>query len=99
MEDKITLIVTALPNPNNMESVQQYLKEVMPIFNEAGGKLVKRVKVDEVIYGNPSGMVLVMDFDSEKVIKSLFESEPYAALIPIRDKGFKEMNILIAHGM
>jgi uncharacterized protein (DUF1330 family) len=91
------LVVTAIPNPNEMESVQSYLKGVMPLFTAAGGNLVKRLKVGETIRGNASGMVLVMDFDSDKAITELFESDEYAALVPIRDKGFKEMNILMAH--
>ena len=99
MSEKATLIVTAIPNPNEMESVQAYLQGVLPLLMGAGGKPVKRLKVNGVIRGNPSGMVLVMDFDSDEAITALFESEEYAALIPIRDQGFTEMNILLTHEM
>ena len=99
MNEKATLVVTATPNPNEMESVQGYLQGVLPILLGAGGKLVKRLKVGEVINGNPSGMVLVMDFDSDEAITALFESDEYAALIPVRDQGFAEMNILLTHEM
>jgi uncharacterized protein (DUF1330 family) len=96
MSKEITLTVTALPNPEEMESVQGYLQGVMPLLMGAGGKLVKRQKVSKVVNGSPSGMVLVMDFESEDAITTMFESEEYAALIPNRDRGFKEMNILLA---
>jgi uncharacterized protein (DUF1330 family) len=99
MNEKATLVVTAVPNPDEMESVQAYLQGVMPIFQSAGGKLVKRLKVAEVINGKPSGMVLVMDFDSDEAITTLFASDDYAALMPVRDKGFAEMNILLSHEM
>jgi uncharacterized protein (DUF1330 family) len=99
MSEKATLVVTATPNPNEMESVQAYLQGVMPILAGAGGKLVKRLKVGEVIDGKPSGMVLVMDYDSDEAITALFESDEYAALIPVRDQGFAEMNILLTHEM
>ena len=99
MNEKATLVVTATPNPNEMESVQGYLQGVLPLLMGAGGKPVKRLKVNEVILGNPSGMVLVMDFDSDEAIAALFESDEYAALIPMRDQGFAEMNILLTHGM
>ena len=82
-----------------MEAVQGYLQGVLPLLMGAGGKLVKRLKVEEVIQGNPSGMVLVMDFDSDEAITALFESDEYAALIPVRDQGFAEMNILLTHEM
>ena len=97
--DKTTLVVTAVPNPNEMASVQEYLHGVLPLLMGAGGKPVKRLKVDEVINGNPSGMVLVMDFDSPDAITGMFASEDYAALVPMRERGFSEMNILVTHSM
>jgi uncharacterized protein (DUF1330 family) len=99
MNNTTTLIVTAVPNRNEMASVQEYLKGVLPLLTGAGGKLVKRLKVDKVMLGNPSGMVLVMDFDSVDSITEMFESDAYAALIPARDKGFAEMNILLSGEM
>ena len=99
MSDKTTLVVTAVPNPNEMESVQEYLQGVLPLLMGAGGKLVKRLKVDKPIHGNPSGMVMVMDFDSANAITTMFESDEYAALVPVRDRGFAEMNIQLTHEM
>ena len=99
MDASTTLIVTAMPNPDEMASVQEYLQGVMPLLMGAGGRPVKRLKVDEVIHGKPSGMVLVMDFDSDEAITGLFESEDYAALVPVRDQGFVEMNIQLTHEM
>lgn len=97
--EKTTLVVTAVPNPSEMASAQEYLKGVLPLLMGAGGKPVKRLKVDEVIHGNPSGMVLVMDFDSADTITGMFESQDYAALVPGRDRGFAEMNILLTQEM
>ena len=97
--EKTTLVVTAVPNPNEMPSVQEYLHGVLPLLMGAGGKPLKRLKVDEVINGNPSGMVLVMDFDSASAVSGMFESEDYAALIPARDRGFAAMNILLTRDM
>ena len=99
MSDATTLVVTAVPNPDQMGSVQEYLTGVMPLLMGAGGKLVKRLTVDKVIRGNPSGMVLAMDFDSAEAITTMFESDDYAALLPVRDRGFAEMNILLTHEM
>ena len=99
MSDTTTLIVTAVPNPDEMASVQEYLQGVMPLLTGAGGKLVKRLKVDRLVHGDPSGMVLVMDFDSADAITAMFESDDYAALIPTRDRGFVEMSILLTREM
>ena len=99
MNQQSTLVVTATPNPNEMESVQSYLQGVLPLLLSAGGNLVKRLKVADVILGKSTGMVLVMDFDSDEAITELFESDEYAELIPMRDQGFAEMNILLTHAM
>lgn len=99
MAEQATLVVTATPNPAEMGSVQAYLQGVMPLLQQAGGALVKRQKVGSVINGRASGMVLVMDFPSQDAVSELFESDAYAALIPARDKGFAEMNILVANDM
>jgi len=99
MNGKTTLVVTAMPNPNEMASVQEYLQGVLPLLKGAGGQLVKRLKVNKPIHGNPSGMVLVMDFDSAETITKMFESDDYAALVPVRDRGFSEMNILLSQEM
>jgi uncharacterized protein (DUF1330 family) len=99
MSEKATLVVTAIPNPDEMESVQNYLQGVLPLFTGAGGQLVKRLKVDRNIHGNPAGMVLVMDFDSAEAITAMFESDDYAALVPVRDRGFSEMNIQLTREM
>jgi uncharacterized protein (DUF1330 family) len=98
-DQKTTLVVTAVPNPNAMASVQEYLHGVLPLLTGAGGTPVKRLKVDKVINGRPSGMVLVMDFDSADAISGMFESEDYAALVPVRDRGFSEMNIVLTREM
>lgn len=98
-ESKTTLVVTAVPNPNEMASVQEYLHGVMPLLLEAGGELIKRQKVSKVINGSPSGMVLVMDFPSEQAVSELFSSKAYQAIVPAREKGFSEMNILITEGV
>ena len=49
--DKATLVVTATPNPNEMPSVQAYLQGVMPLLTQAGGAIVKRQKVGQVVIG------------------------------------------------
>jgi len=99
MGDKATLVVTAAPNPDEMQSVQAYLAGVMPLLLSAGGQLVKRQKVSHVVNGRQSGMVLVMDFDDVDAVTELFSSTAYSELMPARDKGFAEMNILVAGDM
>ena len=98
-ENKTTLVVTAVPNPDEMASVQEYLQGVLPLLTDAGGTLVRRLKLTTVLHGRPAGMVLVMDFESADAVAGMFESDDYKALVPVRDRGFAEMNILLTHEM
>ena len=99
MDEKATLVVTAVPNPNEMASVQEYLQGVLPLLMGAGGSVVRRLKTSKVVNGRASGMALVMDFESRDAITTMFDSPEYVALVPVRDRGFAEMNILIAGEM
>ena len=99
MDERATLVVTAVPNLNEMASVQEYLHGVMPLLIGAGGRLVRRLKTNRVLNGRPAGMVLVMDFESADAVAAMFESDDYSALVPVRDRGFAEMNILLTGEM
>lgn len=95
-----TLVVTATPNMNATEHVQAYLKGVTPLLLENGGELVYRGKTSKMLKGAPGfGMVLIMNFESQETIEKIFDSAEYAVLIPLRDKGFKQIDISISLAM
>lgn len=97
---KATLVVTAVPNPQEMEEMQTYLKGVVPVLTANGGEIVFRGKADKALVGELNfGMMLVMNFNSKEDIESTFESSEYKALIPHREKGFKKMDIVILDAM
>ncbi|MEG3619904.1 DUF1330 domain-containing protein [Magnetovibrio sp. PR-2] len=99
MDNKTTLVVTATPDPDEMATVQEYLRGVMPLLQGAGGQLIKRLKASQGIHGKTAAMVLVMDFSSASAISDMFASDEYAALVPVRDKGFVDMNIQLSQEM
>ena len=97
MSEKTTLVVTAMPNPAEQESMQTYLKGVFPLLMGAGGSLVKRVKVQSALAGKPPhAVVMVMDFPDQAKLEAMFASEQYQALLPSRDQGFASIDICFA---
>ncbi len=63
----------------------------------AGGTPVKRVRVTDTITGTAgTAVVLVMDFESTEAIQGVFASDAYKALLPDRETGFSNIEILIA---
>ncbi len=97
MTQPATLIVTAAPNPDNAEDLQGYVKQALPMLLNGGGEMIKRARVLEPVVGDITfGVMLVMEFPSAQAIRDVFESDAYAAIVPLRERGFKFMNIVIA---
>lgn len=95
-----TLVVTARPNPDAMDSVKEYLGGVQPLLMKAGGQVVKRLQVQDVLSGDAGyRMVLVMDFPDEGALREMLISDAYRALVPHRDRGFSAMDICLSSGM
>ena len=95
-----TLVVTATPAEGQGESMGRYLEGVGPLLANAGGTPVKRVRVTDTVVGTAgTAMALIMDFENEETIHDMFGSETYKALIPDRDKGFSNIEILITEAL
>jgi uncharacterized protein (DUF1330 family) len=99
MSEACTLIATAVPNPENMADMKAYMEQAGPLFAALGASPPKRMKVQEVVAGDAAAIVLVMDFPDRDAVSAMFASEAYQALIPVRSRGFRSMNIWIAQGM
>ncbi|MBF0277705.1 MAG: DUF1330 domain-containing protein [SAR324 cluster bacterium] len=95
-KSKTTMVVTAIPNPQAIEEMQTYLSRVVPILKEHGGEIVISGKTKKPVIGELNfGMLLVMNFETEEDIQKSFESLEYKKLIPLRDKGFRKMDVAI----
>lgn len=96
MSEKSLLIVNARVNPEHPEALKNYTEKATPLFKQAGGQPVGRYKVDEQILGEYTpDIVVVMEFPDNDSIKRVFDSEPYKALIPDREKAFHSLEIFI----
>ena len=96
MSDKATLIVTAMPNPNEMESLKRYQEEAGKLFDQAGAVVKNKFEIQSQPIGSAmKKMVFVVEFDSTETINNLFDSEEYKALIPFREKGFVSLDAYV----
>jgi|GEM_PF-2162140 len=94
---KTTLIVTSRANANDLAALQTYVKEVMPMLLALDGKVIKRSKISDEYYGeSPGEFLLIMDFPIKQKLIALFKSDEYQSLVPYRNNGFSEMNIMFA---
>lgn len=97
MTDSALVFVTAIPDPADQPAMQEYLQRVLPLLMAAGGKLLGRGMVQHVVVGTADfKMAMVMSFESVDAAQAVFEADNYQALKPVRDRGFKQINIAIA---
>ncbi|OIQ99142.1 hypothetical protein GALL_188790 [mine drainage metagenome] len=100
MSIKTTIIVTAVFNPDHMPAAQEYMKQAIPMLINGGGEVIRRVKVTRAVVGHKKYSVfLVMDFPSERAVDAIFSSKAYAEIIPLRNIGFKSIDIVCASPM
>ncbi len=91
------LVVTAKPNPDGADAMQQYVAQAGELLDAAGAQPVGRFKFTQGLAGGAfPPLTVVMEFPSVAAITDVFASDAYAALIPLRDQGFSEINISIA---
>jgi uncharacterized protein (DUF1330 family) len=71
------------------EKFQVYLNKVQQLSINFGAKLLAKGKVVRNITGGKCdhGVTIVVQFPGTKNIDSLFNSEEYQALIPLREEG------------
>lgn len=97
MSEKSTMIVNATLNSNEKEAFKYYAENSAPIFKKAGGVPLSKYKISETIIGQEVlQLIAIMEFPNKNVIKSVFNSEAYKALLPYRDKAFSSLNVFIS---
>lgn len=100
MNAKVTIVISAVFNPDGMASAQGYMQRAIPMLIEHGGEIIRRVKAERAIVGaRKCDAYLVMDFPSERAVDAAFGSDAYAEIVPLRDAGFKSMDIVVARSM
>jgi uncharacterized protein (DUF1330 family) len=97
MTDRALLFVTAIPNPDEPNAMQDYLQRVVPMLAAGGGKLLGRGSVQNVVAGTPDyKMAMAMEFDDIKAASAVFETDDYQNLKAVRDRGFTKIDIVLA---
>lgn len=92
-----TMIVNGWINPEGKEALSEYVQASTPLFAEAGGHLISRYQIAKTVLGNESpNLVVLMSFDNAQSIQGVFDLEAYKELIPLREKGFRKLEVCIA---
>jgi len=96
MSDPIPFVSVGTPDPNEQDALEEYATKAPPILMEAGAvPKVKAKMVEQLVGDRPAGTLFVAEFPSAEAVKAAFASEAYQALVPARNKAFKELNFFI----
>lgn len=93
---KINLVVNAIPNPENMEKVQEYLSQMTPLLAKNGGEKIERYQAIEQLMGN-SGIktVSIFSFPDIENVKTMVASTEFSALSELRSMAFNQLDLFI----
>jgi len=95
-----TLIVVSTPKDDAGDAIRRYVEQVMPMLLAAGGHVVKRLAIEDVVAGRPEPKyVMVMDFEDASSIRRVFHSDEYHAIVPVRDEGLDAIDIYITEDL
>ena len=100
MENKPKLIITAIPNKENMQAMQSYLEQAGPFVPKYEGTFVSRYKTLKHLAGeNGAELMTIIEFPDSQTIEAMFNDEEYKKLTEIREKGFTKLNMRICEEM
>jgi len=98
MTDPIFLLISASPNPGNLEALQAYLAQAPAISKKYGAVPIASYDIDAVFDSEEKpAKFLVISFPDRNSISRLFNDPDYLALIPLREQGFKSIRYFVAH--
>jgi len=99
-DTKTFLLINAIPNPEKMAGLQQYLQGIMPIFMSHGGVPVGRFKTVEQLVGEGGiKMTAIIAFPNADAIKEVVASEAFKALAPLRSEVFNQLDLMVCESM
>ena len=100
MESTAKLIINAIPNKENMQEVQSYLGNMMPVISEHGGKVVQRYKTLEHVAGEDGPeMIVIFEFPNVQTIKTMIDGDGFTNLSESRASAFTKLNMMICSEM
>lgn len=95
-ESKVTLVVSAIINKDNMPALQEYTASIGPIFGQVGATPISKFKTIEQVRGNEGpDVVAIFEFESADAIKGMMEGELFQSLNELRNQAFTKLDMMI----
>ncbi|MGH1480370.1 MAG: DUF1330 domain-containing protein [Geminicoccales bacterium] len=94
--DSVTAVILATPSADGGDARKEYSEKVNPLGEAAGVEIIKGVRVSAPLVGELGyKAVFLLGFNSEQAAQDFFSSDDYQALIPLRDEGYDQYDVLM----
>ena len=94
---KIIFIVLASIDPTEKDAAMSYIDQVTEMQLSAGAVVLGKHPIAETFIGTLDvDVVSILEFPSQEAFDSVFGSDEYAGLIPLRDKGFSKLHAFVS---
>lgn len=92
----VTVIALLSLNEEDPHALGQYFAVTQPLLDRAGAKIVKRFEIKDLVAGRQlAKMAVIVEYPDRAAVDSVFESDEYKSILPIRDRAFHEYSISI----
>lgn len=97
-KEKITLIVKATINTEEMDSFNAYIKMLTELFEKVKAEQIGHFPIKETFVGNEKPtFIAVYRFEDRVALNTVYNTDEYKnKMLPLRNKGFKNLEVYLS---
>lgn len=97
-KEKITLIVKATINAEEMESFNAYIERLTQLFEKVKAEPIGHFPIKETFVGNEQPtFIAIYRFESKEALNAVYGTDEYKnKMLPLRNKGFKNLEVYLS---
>ncbi len=92
-----TIVVEGTFREDYEDFFDEYSRTVRAYIDKNQGTVVRRQLIKKTLYGTHTpDLIMVIDFRTEEIAKTLFFEQEYLDIIPLRDRIFADFRMYLA---
>lgn len=97
-KEKITLIVKATINPDEMDSFNAYIERLTELFAKVKAEPIGHFPIKETFVGNDlPTFFAIYKFKDKEALSAVYGTDEYKkTMLPLRNKGFKNLEVFLS---
>lgn len=98
MENRITLIVKATINTDDIASFNSYIEKLTTLFAKVNAEQIGHYPIKETFVGDDlPTFIAIFTLTDRDALNAVYETDEYKnTMIPLRNKGFKKLEVYLS---